>query len=301
MNTKTKSKRLMFLFCITLGVLVMVQQPTRVTAAPDAPGETGEAFQVSKSDLSHGQPVVAHNTTSNQYFVVWWSRDGNDPDLKLYGQLMNDQGVPAGDAFLLSTAEGRVESPAVSYNATADEYLVVWTLIVDSKVYLVGQRLAADGTFLDNPHTLSEDESLPGVNFQITDGTYTAYYPKCAYNQFRNEYLVVWYWNVPDGIGIYGQRLASDGLPMGNSGGTGAFPVMVRYPAQDYTQLYPAVVYNTRDDEYFVVAVRQFPNGDMGDIHGKRVDGDGDLLGAVDNPGKSQPGDSIVITNAEGA
>ena len=266
MTLNNITKRLMFLFCIAISMLVIVLQPTLVRAAPEAPGQSGEAFQVSKSDHNHGLPVVAHNTTSNQYFVVWTSHDENDPERDLYGQIMNDQAIPYMDPFLITTAAGSHGEPAVVYNATADEYMVAWTNLVGTETYLVGQHVASDGTLLDNPFTVSEDESLPDVNFKITDGNYPPYYPKLAYNSFRNEYLVIWLWLHPDGFGIYGQRFTFDGLPLGNSDSTDAFPIMTTLQSDYSSQEYPAVAYNSHDDEYLVVAHRQGGTADAGDI-----------------------------------
>ena len=86
-----------------------------------------------------------------------------------------------GPSFPISSAPGVQDTPVVVYNATSDEYLVVWqdarNGVTDYSIY--GQRVSASGTLL-------------GDNFAIaaTDGNQL--HPAAAWNAESNEYLVVW-------------------------------------------------------------------------------------------------------------
>ncbi len=176
-----------------------------------------------------GFPIVAYNTTSNEYLVVWQADDTDTPgivdgELEVFGQCLaaatgaeigandfriSDAGETGNPAFTATR-------PAVAYNPTNDEYLVVWqaedtdtTGIVDGELEVFGQRLAA------------ATGAEIGVNdFRISDvgGTgfpdFDAFFPDVAYNRTNNEYLVVWQADdtdtsgiVDDEFEIFGQRL----------------------------------------------------------------------------------------------
>ncbi len=89
-------------------------------------------------------------------------------------------------------------------------------------------------------------------------GNYNATHPAVAYNSHNDEFLIVWQGDdtgngqVNDEFEIYAQRL--DGKT-GAELGTNDFPVSSTSSAgdADYDALHPAVVYNSTENEYFVV------------------------------------------------
>ena len=98
----------------------------------------------------------------------------------------------------------RQERPAIAYNATADEYLVVWQgFTATSKWDIYAQRLSADG-------------SPMGEVVVLSSAADTRAYPDVADNIATTEYLNVRHdrrssaqWDV------YGQRVSGTGTPEG--------------------------------------------------------------------------------------
>ena len=149
-------------------------------------------------------PVVAYNPSANEYLVVWWADDNTPPlvldEYEIFGQRLDaSTAVEVGaNDFRISdmgpdgdTAFAAIQ-PAVAYNTTADEYLVVWGgdddtgPLVDGEREIFGQRLTSAGVEV-------------GVNdFRISDmgpdgdTAFAAGSPAVAYNTTADEYLVVW-------------------------------------------------------------------------------------------------------------
>jgi hypothetical protein len=231
----------------------------------------GPEFRVTdRAETNYMSPAVAVDASSGEFLVVWsqmrWlgPRDRED-DIR--GQRFAADGTRIGLNFWISgrAADHNQDTPAVVFNPTEGEYLVVWK---DSRNYhwgirghdIYGQRLTADGARI-------------GPNFQISRGhpTRSDVWPTVAYNSVRNEYLVVWHtygsWR------IIGQRLAGDGTRIG------AY-FQINGGASDDSR-YAKLAYNSSDDEYLVVwqdernqATRRW------DIYGQRLTGDGTRIGA---------------------
>ena len=91
--------------------------------------------------------------------------------------------------------------PAVAYNSTDHEYLVVWSEDINTGTvvlsYVFGQRVSENGTMLGSPFVVF----YYGVN------------PVVAYNSSAHEYLI----GFNPGGGYVGQRVSSDGTPIGNA------------------------------------------------------------------------------------
>ena len=216
------------------------------------------------------EPAVAYNSTSNQYLVVWRGDDDTgalvDEEFEVYGQRLNGaSGVPLGaNDFRLSDmgpdgdADYDAYEPAVTYNPTDHEYLVVWrgddntAPLVDGEYEIFGQRV--DGA------TAAEI----GPDLRLTDvgpdgnASYDAFSPAVTHNSVNNEYVVVWYGDddttpLVDGeYEIFGQRV--DGAT-GAEIGDNDFRLSDMGPNGDtsYVARYPAVVCNSTNDEYLVV------------------------------------------------
>ncbi|MDH5406431.1 MAG: hypothetical protein OEX80_07825 [Candidatus Aminicenantes bacterium] len=126
--------------------------------------------------------------------------------------------------------------PRVAYNSANNTYLVVWEDFRDSTNYhIYGQRVNADG-------------SLLGSNIVIFSQPYPTRYPDVAYSSTSNYWLVVFqydYLSVGD-WDIVCRRVNSNGT----LGGGGAY--YVSNPS-DSDQQYPAVAYNSTDNNFCVV------------------------------------------------
>jgi hypothetical protein len=185
---------------------------------------------------------------------------------------ISDMGDTDGDTTFGASA------PAVAYNSTDNEYLVVWqgddTTPGDGDTEIFGQRInAATGAEV-------------GTNdFRISDigtadsGTFDAGAPAVAYNPVNNEYLVVWYGDDDGGFlidaefEIYGQRL--DGAT-GAEVGTNDFRIsQVGTDGDRWVGGYdPAVTYNGVEHEYLVVWAGEVGaiTNQMYEIYGQRLE-----------------------------
>jgi len=221
-------------------------------------------------DVNYGAwyPAAAYNSTANEYLVVWHGDDDTGPlvdeELEIFGQRVAATGAEIGaNDFRLSDmgpdgdANCGAGIPAVAYNSTEDEYLVVWSGddgtggLVDEEYEIFGQRVsAATGAEIGADFRLS-DMGPDG------DANYDAGVPAVAYNSAGNEYLVVWNGDddtgplVDEELEIFGQRVAATGAEIGAND----FRLSDMGPGGDasYDARHPAVAYNSTDDEYLVV------------------------------------------------
>jgi hypothetical protein len=254
------------------------------------------------TSFAAGQPDVVWNATANEYLVVWQGDDDTAPlvdnENEIFGQRLDGAtGAEIGaNDFRISdmgpdgnTSFG-ASSPVVAWNATANEYLVVWqgdddtAPLVDNEREVFGQRLDAAGLELGaNDFRLSDMGPDGDVN-------YGAYDPAVAFNATANEYLVVWYGDdntapLVDGeYEIFGQRLTAAGGAIG----TNDFRLSDMGPDGDtgYFAFNPAVAFNATADEYLVVWYGTDNTAPLvaneNEIFGQRLDGTGGELGAND-------------------
>ncbi|MCI0684006.1 MAG: hypothetical protein L0Y71_18005 [Gemmataceae bacterium] len=161
--------------------------------------------------------------------------------------------------------------PAVAYNSTDNQFLVVWSGNDTGDLEIFGQLLdAATGAAL-------------GPDFRISDmgpdgdGGYFAADPAVAYNGANNQFLVVWWGNdntapLVDGeCEIFGQRLDAAGEEVGAND----FRISHMGPDGDaaFDALLPRVAYNGAGNQYMVVWSGDETTDSVRDIFGQRLDG----------------------------
>jgi hypothetical protein len=140
------------------------------------------------------KPIVAYNPTRRTYLAMWEDDRGQAANYKLYGCLLNEDGTPAGEAFLVLDA-GIL--PTLTYNARNDEFLVSWCL--GSAFYT--QRISATGALVGSPVTFSTGS--PPSRTSV------------AYDSLANAYCVTWS-DAHTGTSVaYGRRMNADGTPDG--------------------------------------------------------------------------------------
>jgi hypothetical protein len=216
-------------------------------------------------------------------------------------------GFEIGDDFQISFTmpQGDQEfvalGPAVAYNSTEQEFLVVWYGVHDivNEYEIWGQLVdAVTGT-------------LVGSNFKIsntgyyseTDPIYDAYHPDVVYNPVENEYLVVWDADhiEDEAFNIYAKRIDGSNPNMQHSAvKVNAIPPIGDDP--DYDCLNPAVAYNNQDNEYMVVYHGETNHGDLVDdeveIWAKQLDADG-LYAGLDHRISDMGADGDTTYRAE--
>ena len=107
------------------------------------------------------------------------------------------------------------------YNATNDEYLVLWqdacNGVTDYSIY--GQRVSASGTFLGDNFAIAATDGN-----QLHPRSCLGGPPAAAWNAESNEYLVVW----EDSSDIYAQRIAANGDLLGVDSPFRLLPILSR-------------------------------------------------------------------------
>jgi len=241
-------------------------------------------------------PAVIHNTTNNEYLVVWGGENqGLADEWEIYGQRIDGStGTGTGTNELgsndfrisdmgadASTAYSGFE-PDIAYNSFNNEYLVVWegeddiSPLVAGETEIFGQRLLGATA----AETGSNDFRISDMG---TDGdtSISVFAPAVSYNSANNEYLVVWDGDDDSGslvdgeFEIYGQRLvASTGVEVGSNDfrlsdmGTDGSSTIDGFSS--------AVAYTSESNEYLVVWNGDDDTGgtvdDEFEIYGQRVE-----------------------------
>ncbi len=211
--------------------------------------------------------AVAYNSTNNEYFTVWQGDDNTSPlvdnELEIFGQRTNaNTGATVGSRLRISfmgtngltTFKGA--TPSIAYNATNNEYLVVWSgdhnsgSLVLTEFEIWGQRIdAATGTLTGSMFRISTMGPDGNLNFDAT-------VPDVSWNATNNEYMVVWLSDdntsplVDNEFEIYGQRVSNTGTLSGSR-------IRVSTMGPDGSTLYaaatPAIAWNATNNQYLVV------------------------------------------------
>jgi hypothetical protein len=243
--------------------------------APDlAPAmyRLGSELQISTPssplDADRHKPAVAHNWRHNQYLVVWHNQWPGNRDI--YAQRVSESGTLVGSWFAVSAGTGDRFQPAVAYNATNDEYLVVWMYEASADVYEIWGKIIS----WNGPGTKPEFLIMQWANRSF-------WTPRVAWNSYRNEYLVVWNafdttTSFPPGVphDIAGYRISADGVVQN----PGSPLILTTYANPHQVDL----TYNVAMDGYFLVFVVVHTAATSGnDIYGLRVGWDGSPVGGL--------------------
>lgn len=212
-------------------------------------------------------PAVAFNTVYDQYLVVWEADNPEsglaDNEFEIWGQVVDPLLFPLwGGNFRISSmgpdgnASFDAGRPAVAYNPTPDEYLVVWDgdddagALVDDELEIWAQRVYSTALLVGSALRVSD---MGGSG----DANYDALMPDIAFNTTDHQYVVVWQGDddapgmVDDEFEIYAQRMDQNGVGLGTNdarvsdvGGDGDAA---------FGAFNPAIAYNSVDNEYLVV------------------------------------------------
>jgi hypothetical protein len=220
---------------------------------------TGSALNVEV--ITSTQPAIAYNAAANQYLVVY-AREASPLVNDIYGRLVGADGAFAGAAFAISNEVHNQANPAVAYDATSGEYLVVWyddRDLAGTGWNIYGQRVAANGT-------------LSGGVISISTAAGDQYDPVVDWSGAADEYLVGWRDGrdfATTGYDIYAQRVSASGTPAGAN--VGVVTVAGNQTAPHINYLTSVARYNVlwSDDR----------NAGSWDIYAQSVNGDGTLYG----------------------
>jgi hypothetical protein len=225
---------------------------------PDGPlavtSDLGGEIQVSlptSPECDRYKPRVAYNWIHDEYLVVWhntWPDGHRD----IYARRVSESGQLLSWFAVSSGLNDRVQ-PAVAYNATADEYLVVWMYDVNgdgSSYEIWGRTIAWNGAYKNS-------------EFEIrgySDRTFWT--PRVAWNSYRNQYMVVW--SAFDATTFLPTDVA---FVVVSADGSKPFGAII---TDAYQPHHADVTYNVAADEYLVVWRRMWTASD-GDIRAARL------------------------------
>ncbi len=238
--------------------------------------------------------AVAYDPERNQYLVAWSGSHNQGGqlagELEIFVQRLDgataaeigvdDQRVSEMGGLGNATLDAR--GPAVVFNPTHDEFLVVWygdeaeLFQADDELEIFAQRLeAVTGTEVG-----SDDfrVSFAGANL---DPDYDALDPAVAYDPVTDQYFIVWSGDddvlplVNDEFEIWGQLL--DGATGDLVGSASRLSDMGPVGSALHGAFRPRVVWSSSDQEYLVVwdGDDDPPGDDEFEIFLQRVGGDG--------------------------
>ena len=214
------------------------------------------------------RPAVTYNSSDNEYLVVWQGDDNLAPlvdnENEIFGAHLTYNGGGIGlvdfrisDMGPNGNTNYDASSPAVTYNSRDNQYLVIWSgsdnndgmVIGENEVF--GQLLTSDCVGVETNDFRISDMGGSG------DGSFDAYAPDVVYNDYGDEYLVVWYGDDDAGIlvdeefEIYGQRITL----IGGEIGTNDFRISDMGPDGSiaYRGYFPSVTFSQDDTQYLVV------------------------------------------------
>lgn len=220
-------------------------------------------FAVVQSGFQELHPDVAVNSTNGEYLVAWEHVAGvSNHDVK--AALVSSAGVP-GSPFPVAVVSTTSEAyPAVAYNATRNEYLVVWQQATVDNYVIRGRRISATGALLGSVITVGNASS------SISSGS-LPYQPDVAWDSVNDRYLVVWATYTGSEYDISGQRVSGDGALLGDS-------LVIENWQHD--QIKPKAAFNQHWAEFMVAwEDHHWANGAARDIYARRIDDSGALNG----------------------
>jgi len=230
-------------------------------------------------------PKVVYNATAHEYLVIWYGSglfDSPDKFFEVYGQRLSRTGKAIGSIFRISftTDLGKVNTSFVrgssdvdvAWNSTNNEYLVIWKGMGEPEDYvkmeIYGQRLKANAVLIGKYFRISHTTDQ-GINFHANT-------PTLAYNNRDNNYLVVWSggFKTESQIQVWGMGLDATGQAVGPKKDFQISQVTSDV-GRNRSASSPRVVYNSANNEYFVVfqinARRGEGSADVG-VFGQRID-----------------------------
>jgi hypothetical protein len=157
------------------------KQFARQNASVTGGSPVGSTFTVSRQELEEKNPAIAYNPDRQEYLAVWHNdRAGNDD---IQAQRLSKDGTPVEGAFWISAGAGADRRyPDVTYNSTAQEYMVVWEHEESGKYNIHARIVYGYGGLMGSSDIV--------IASQDTD--YKHYAPKVAASSTENKFLVVW-------------------------------------------------------------------------------------------------------------
>ena len=180
--------------------LVVLAFLPRVVVAQGNP--VGPEFRVNTyTTNAQRYPSVARGG-SGDFVVVWSSSDQDGSGYGVFGQRHSGSGVPLGPEFRVNTyTTGDQAFPAVASDG-AGGFVVVWQSPDGLAEGIFGQRYDSSGAPM-------------GPEFRANTNTANSQARPAVAADAAGNFVVVWQGGTPFEYGVYGQRFAGSGTPLG--------------------------------------------------------------------------------------
>jgi hypothetical protein len=199
-------------------------------------GEQQVSTPLTPTDPDRFRPDSAYDSQNRRFLVVWHQTYQSGHDREVYGQLVNRDGSKYGSPIIISSGTNDRTLPAVAYNATDHEFLVVYMYDVNGdgqKYDIRGQRIDENGALIGS--------YIP----EVTDTNRTFWSPRIAWNLQRNEYMLVFTEMAQDTqIALYIVMHILNGVGIGQTAG---FVTTTGFPTN------PDVTFDPVNQNYLVV------------------------------------------------
>jgi hypothetical protein len=166
--------------------------------------------------------------------------------------------LSSNSSFPICTVDSDQGFARSCYNSTDKEYLVVW------KDFRVSGAASQTTPGVIYGQLISQAGKLIGgeIPISIDNPTIIRYQPTSCYNPILNEYFVIYLkdWD------LYGRFIKSDGSPRGDE-------FVISNAAGD--QMHPAIEYNSKQQNYFIVWNDTRKGSNESDIYGIFINSDG--------------------------
>ncbi len=249
-------------FAMTSRIILLFILPSVYGSFTWSQTRLGGEFQVNTYTTSQQWSASVAMDTDGDFVVVWdsWSQDGDRKGI--FGQRFDSNGSPVGGEFQVNTYTTLDQlASSVAMNADGD-FVVVWESNVQGVEWygVFGQRFDSNGSPVGGEFQ---------VNTYSTDGQWSASVAMKA----DGDFVVVWQSSSDqdgDRSGVFGQRFASNGSPLG-----GEFQINTY---TTYSQYRPLVAMNA-DGDFVVIWNSYFQDGDRAEVFGQRFASNGSPAG----------------------
>jgi hypothetical protein len=172
-----------------------------------AQGPIGSEFRVNTYTTSgQADPFVAMGGPLGNFVVVWDSPGQDGSALGIFGQRFNDVGAPLGPEFRVNTYTTDFQFASSVAADSAGNFVVVWQSYT--------QDGAANGIF---GQRYSSSGAPVGAEFLVNTYTTASQSGAAVASDAAGNFVAVWVSDTQDGSnsGVFGQRFASAGAPLG--------------------------------------------------------------------------------------
>lgn len=154
------------------------------------------------ASANQSAPAIAYaplsGSESDFYVAIWHDEYLAADNREVRGQLISRAGALVGGLFTVVSAPAHQEEPAIAYNPTGGELLVVYTQRDGDVQDIYGQRVSSDTLPIASPFPICHEEHGQSA-------------PTVAYSPIHGNYLVAWQDSRRGQTDIYGRLVTSEG------------------------------------------------------------------------------------------